>query len=125
MIKLFITILVFFPVLVMADVRVFELDENTNAPVNIAGDHYAQKCDSQRTKRRAHQLGFMSDQKRLDINMQTACYDVCKDLASGESTVSCIRECNDQQREQRKEGWERGNSLINGLSPLFLLLKAL
>jgi hypothetical protein len=123
MIKLLITLLIILPSI--ASVKVYNFDENAT-PANLEGNHYTQKCDSQRTKRRAHQLGFMSDQKRLDITMQTSCYTVCGQLAnSGESAVSCIRECNDQQREQRKEGWERGNSLINGLSPLLLILKAL
>lgn len=104
---------------VKAEVKLVELE-----PVNIDGDHFVQKCDSQGTVRRAHQMGFMSNQKRLDVEMQNGCLTVCEKL-QGESAVSCVRECNDKEREQRKDGWSAGSNLINAGSSLFLLLKAL
>ncbi len=117
-----IILVLFFSLAANADVRLTDFEEAQ--PVNIDGDHYVQKCDSQRTKRRAHQLGFMSNQKRLDVEMQSECLKVCQNL-DGESAVSCVRECNDKEREQRKDGWSSGSNLINAGSSLFLLLKAL
>jgi hypothetical protein len=96
-------------------------------PANIQENHYASKCDSERTKRRAHLFGFMSNQKKLDVESQTQCMLVCIILAetSPDQTNSCIRECNDKEREQRNDV---GNSLLQGASILgaaVSLLKAL
>jgi hypothetical protein len=112
----------FASVAVHSEVKLYTLE--AAQPANLSGDHYVQKCDSQRTRRRAHQLGFMSNQKRLDVEMQSECLKVCNNL-DGESAVSCVRECNDKEREQRKDGWSSGSNLINAGSSILLLLKAL
>lgn len=86
-------------------------------PANQSENHYIGKCDSDAVKKRAHKWGFMSHQKELDVQMQGQCYKTCEMIASNSApdAVTCIRECNDQQREQRKDG---ATGLTNGMNAL-------
>ena len=86
-------------------------------PANNERTHYIGKCDSDAVKKRAHKWGFMSYQKELDVQSQGRCYSTCEKLAelSASEAVTCIRECNDQQREQRLNA---GNSMTTGVNAL-------
>lgn len=100
-----------------ADVEVY--------PANYDDTHYIGKCDSNAVKKRAHKWGFMSYQKSKDVEMQSKCYETCKILATTkpEMAVSCNNDCNNQQREQRKDGFTAGQGLINLLGIGAALLK--
>lgn len=94
-------------------------------PANQEENHYIGKCDSNVIKKRAHKWGFMSYQKSKDVEMQTRCFDTCDILAKLDAAqaVSCVRECNDREREQRARGLEAGSGILNLLGLGAALLK--
>ena len=98
-------------------------DENL-APANLAGNQYVNKCDSDAVKKRAHKWGFMGYQKSLDVQMQGKCYSTCELIAqtSPNDAVTCIRECGDQQREQRNDA---ANGITNGINASSLGLQVI
>ncbi len=115
---------------VNADVAVADL-ESSYYPVAAENEEYSHNvgtCDSERTKRRAHLFSKSNYNKMKDVEMQSVCYKTCEKLAEEQDAseaLSCIRECNDQQREQRQNGFNASRGWLNTASTLGLLLKAL
>lgn len=98
--------------------------DETLSPANLGGNQFVGKCDSDAVKKRAHKWGLMGYQKQLDVQMQGKCYSTCELIAktSANDAVTCIRECGDQQREQRKDA---ANGITNSINAAGLGLQVI
>ena len=102
-----------------AEVRVAEFEGKAAYNVGNYGEsHNVGTCDSGRTKRRAHLLSSHLKHKKLDNELINRCFSTCEFLAETDpaQAVSCIRECNDREREQRGQGWEKFGSMASVLT---------
>lgn len=122
-------IFLFCSITVMADVQMWQLSKTDNdaQPVGVYDEaHIVSECDSQRTKRRAHALSSSNWNKTKDVEMINGnCLNVCNSIALTDASqaVSCVRECNDREREQRQQGWSAGQGLLGLLGIGAALLK--
>lgn len=117
-----------------ADVQVWKLKQAPEV-YPVANDyetsHNVGKCSSQRTKRRAHMYSSHNLHKKLDNEMINACYVTCQTIAaagadnSAREAMSCVDTCRTQEREQRQDGKEGIQNVVNTLGTGALLLKLL
>jgi len=65
--------------------------------------------------------------KKLDNELINRCFATCELLAesSASEALGCIRECNDREREQRKDGKEGIKDVAGIIGTGLLILKAL
>ena len=120
---------------VQSEVHLADLiDENAAVPVGYGQDaHLVQKCDSQKTKRRAHMFTAISDQKRLDnewkmYRLQASVRTVTEVVGYDEQGRQLTRTTTEPTAvtstvlEREEDKWnETGSKLSNFLSiPLML-----
>ena len=80
-----------------------------------------------KTERRKLLFNAINKQKQIDSETINRCFNTCEILANIDSNnaLSCVRECNDREREQRKDSWNSGVNALNNTGLLILLKKFL